>query len=229
MLALRMKSSFCWMRGGSVGPARAHARCVNRALKYACSMRLAALLMFVPGAPLAAQNLHFGAGVNFGSIPRAENPLCASARRLVGPGVSARAGLAFRALRLSATVDHVTNGGVTEAAGCVPRTGISTDSVFAPAGTSATTLGATAWLPMSRILRAGAEAGWVLDHSSWFVGPALGAQYRRFGIEIAGRRFATSFDEVTTDYGPPFRGEVARASRVESSWGLIARVLLVTK
>lgn len=190
-----------------------------------CCTALCALAL---ARPLAAQHLVFGGGVNFGSIPRAENPLCRSARRLVGPGLSARGGVALGALRLDAALDFVTNGGVTEVADCVPRTGISVDSVFAPAGSSATTVSAGAWLPALRMLRVGAEAGWVLDHSSWFIGPALGARYRSFAVEVTARRHAISFDEVTTDFGPPTVREIARRSRTERSWGAVARFLLVT-
>jgi hypothetical protein len=189
---------------------------------------VAALVALVLAAPADAQHIEVAGGVNVGSIPRAENPLCRSARRLTGPGLSVRASVALGSLRLGAGVDHVTNGGVTEVADCVPRTGVSVDSVFAPAGRSATTISASAWLPALRVLRVGAEAGWVLDHSSWFVGPAVGARYRMLALEVAARRHATSFDEVTTDFGPPTVRELSRQSLVESSWGLIARLLLTT-
>ncbi|HEX6065654.1 MAG TPA: hypothetical protein VFZ04_15595 [Longimicrobiales bacterium] len=188
----------------------------------------AALLSFLVMQPLGAQSIEFGGGVNVGSIPRAENPICRSARRLTGPGLSLRGGVGLGALRLSGTLDHVTNGGRTEVADCVARTGVSVDSVFAPAGRSATTLSASAWVPALRVLQIGAEAGWVLEHSSWFVGPAVGARYRMFAFEVAGRRYATSFDEVTTDFGPPTVRELSRESRVETSWGVIARLLLTT-
>jgi hypothetical protein len=79
------------------------------------------------------------------------------------------------------------------------------------------------------MVRVGAEVGWVLDHSAWFVGPALGARYRMFALEVAIRRHATSFDEVTTDFGPPTGREIARRSRTERSWGAVARFLLVTR
>jgi hypothetical protein len=188
----------------------------------------AALLTFLLIQPVAAQDFEIGGGVNVGDIPRAENPLCRSARRLIGPGLSVRGGVALGSLHLSGTLDHITNGGVTEVADCVPRTGVSVDSVFAPAGRSATTLGVTAWVPAWRLFRVGIEAGWVLDHRSWFIGPAAGARYRMLALEVAARRHATSFDEVTTDFGPPTVRELSRESRVESSWGLIARVLLTT-
>jgi hypothetical protein len=190
---------------------------------------MAALSVFLLMQPLVAQNLEFGGGANVGSIPRAENPLCRSARRLTGPGLSLRGGIALGSLHLSGTMDHVTNGGVTEMADCVPRTGVSVDSIFAPADQSATTLGVTAWVPALRVLRIGAEAGWVVDHSSWFIGPAIGARYRMFALEVAARRHATSFDEVTTDFGPPTVRELSRESRVESSWGLITRLLLTIR
>jgi hypothetical protein len=188
-----------------------------------------ALFTFLPMQPLVAQDFEFGGGVNVGGIPRAENPLCRSARRLTGPGLSLRGGVTLGSLHLSGTVDHVTNGGVTEVADCVPRTGVSVDSVFAPAGRSATTLGVTGWVPALRLFRVGIEAGWVLDHSSWFIGPAARARYGMFALEVAARRHATSFDEVTTDFGPPTVRELSRESRVESSWGLIARFLLTTR
>jgi hypothetical protein len=79
------------------------------------------------------------------------------------------------------------------------------------------------------MVRVGAEVGRVLDHESWFVGPALGARYRMFVLEVAVRRHAASFDEVTTYFGPPTVREIARRSRTERSWGGVARFLLVTR
>ena len=187
---------------------------------------IAVAIGIAPARPLAAQQFEFGGGVNFGSVPRAENPLCRSARRLVGPGLSLRGSVAAGPVRLGASVDHVTNGGVTEVADCVPRTGISVDSVFAPAGRSATNVSAMVWFPATRVLRVGAEVGWVVDHDSWFVGPTLGAKYRMFALEVVARRHATSFEEVTTDFDPPVR-EISRRSRTERSWGGIVRLMLL--
>ena len=187
---------------------------------------IAVAISIAAARPLAAQKFEFGGGLNVGSVPRAETPLCRSARRLMGPGLSLRGAVAAGPVRLGASVDHVTNGGVTEVAGCVPRTGISVDSMFAAAGSSATNVSAMASYPVTRVLRVGAEVGWVPDHDSWFTGPMLGAKYRMFVLEVVGRRHMTSFEEVTTDFDPPVR-EISRQSRTERSWGGIVRAMLL--
>jgi hypothetical protein len=77
-------------------------------------------------------------------------------------------------------------------------------------------------------LRLGAETGRVLDHSSWFVGPAVGARYRNFRFEVTVRRHVTTFDEVTREFDPSTVREISRTSRSEHSWGAAVRFLLMT-
>jgi hypothetical protein len=177
---------------------------------------------------VSAQRLVFGGGISAGSLPRALEPLCASARRLGGPGLSGHAALITGRVRLGVTVDHVARVGVRDAAECVPHSGISVDSLFARAGQSATSLAVNAWVPLGGVVRVGAEAGRVLNHSSWFMGPALGAQYGRIHLEVIARRHSTGFDEITRDYGQSSVREISRISRSEGSWGAVARLLITT-
>ena len=185
---------------------------------------LVLLLTFVEELP--AQRPFLEGGVATGNVPRALHPLCASARRLRGVGLSARGGLDGGGFRVGATVDFVGRFGVGEAAGCVPRSGISVDSSFAPAGNSATSLGVSGSVPIFEVLELGAETGWVLGHSSWFIGPTIGARFWRIRTEVAARRHVTRYDEVTRDFGMGSVRELSRASRSERSWGAVARVLV---
>jgi hypothetical protein len=191
------------------------------------TLLVAILLASTNGEALPAQELVLSGGLNVGTIPRALEPLCGSARRLRGIGVAARAGVAASRLQVDATLDYVSRLGVRDVAGCVPRSGMSVDSSFAPAGNSAASLGITGWVPLNRAFRTGVEIGWVLGRSSWFIAPVLGAQMRNVRIEVAARRHVVTFDEITRDYGSGTTREISRRSASERSWGAIARILLL--
>jgi hypothetical protein len=179
--------------------------------------------------PASAQQIVFGGGINGGSVPRAMAPLCDSARRLDGGGLSASAALVAKGMRLNANIDHVAKIGVVSVAGCVPGTGVSVDSSFAPADRSAFTLSAAAWIPVADQLDVGLETGWVIKHSSWFIGPAVGGQHRHVRAEIVGRLHINSFDEITRDFNSSPVREISRRDRSERSWGVVARVMLLTR
>jgi hypothetical protein len=179
--------------------------------------------------PASAQQIVFGGGINGGSVPRAMAPLCDSARRLDGGGLSASAALVAKGMRLNANIDHVAKIGVVSVAGCVPGTGVSVDSSFAPADRSAFTLSAAAWIPVADQLDVGLETGWVIKHSSWFIGPAVGGQHRHVRAEIVGRLHINSFDEITRDFNSSPVREISRRDRSERSWGVAARVMLLTR
>jgi hypothetical protein len=198
-------------------------------LDFRLFLLLIAVLAAGTWKPLAAQHLFAGAGVGAATIPRAKAPLCGSARRLNGAGLTGRAGVAMRSWRAFATVEHVSTLGTRDIADCVPRSGLSVDSVFDDANFSATTIGIGASLPVTGILHVGAEAGTVLDHSSWFAGPSISAQYRSVRLEITARGYATKFEEIMRDYGPPIVFEMSRESRTETSWGGSLRLMLVTR
>jgi hypothetical protein len=185
--------------------------------------------LFVGGAivPASAQQIVLGGGINAGSVPRAMAPLCNGARRLDGGGLSASGALVTKRLRLSANVDHVAVTGMSVAE-CVPRTGISTDSSFARADRSTFTLSAAVWTPVADRFDFGVESGWVINHASWFVGPAVGGQYGRVRAEIIGRLHLTSFDEITRDFNSVPVREISRSDESERSWGIAARVMLLT-
>jgi hypothetical protein len=169
-----------------------------------------------------------GAGLNAGSIPRALSPLCAAPRRLNGAGVSATAALTARRLRVSAAVDYLSNGGTVAVASCVPLPpGISVDSSYADAGTSAVSFSGAAWLRVVRPFDAGVEAGWVHDHESWFIGPALGAQLSRVRVEASARLHSISFQEVTRDYDGVTVREVSRTDETERAWGFTVRAVFL--
>lgn len=85
------------------------------------------------------------------------------------------------------------------------------------------------WLPVGSPLRVRAEISSVIAHSSWFVAPAVGATYRAVGVEIAARRHAIEFDEITRDYASGATRELSRVTRTEHPWGMIARVMLLTR
>lgn len=179
--------------------------------------------------PASAQQIAFGGGINGGSVPRAMAPLCDGARRLDGGGLSASAALVARRMRLNANLDHVSKIGGVSVAGCVPGTGIAVDSSFAPADRYAFTLSVAAWIPVASQLDLGLETGWVIKHSSWFIGPAIGGQHRHARAEIIGRLHISSFDEVTRDFNSSPVREISRTEQSEPSWGVAARILLVTR
>lgn len=187
------------------------------------------LLLFTSANLLRAQSLVLGAGLNVGTIPRALEPLCASARRLRGVGATARAGVGIGQLQIAATLDYVNRLGARDAADCVAPVGIRTDSSFADAGNSAASLGVTAWIALVQGIGAGAEVGSVIGHSSWFVGPAVGAQVGHVRVEVAAHWHAVSFDAITRDYGSGTTHEISRKSESQRSWGGVARVLLVRR
>lgn len=138
--------------------------------------------------------------------------------------------MVMRAFQVDASLEYVTRAGRYDVAGCVPRPpGVFVDSTFATAGNSATSVGVTAWIPTRTAVVAGIETGWVVGHSSWFVGPVVGVRYRHVRLELQGRRHATSFDEVTREYGQSSARELSRARSSEGSWGGVARVMLFTK
>jgi hypothetical protein len=193
------------------------------------TLLLAILLVSTGGKALPAQALVLGGGLNAGTIPRALEPLCGSARRLRGIGVAARAGVAASRFQVDATLDYVSRVGVRDIAGCVPRSGMSVDSSFAPAGNSAETLGVTGSIPLNRALRTGVEIGWVHGRSSWFVGPVLAAQIRNIRIEVAARRHVVTYDEITREYGSGTTREISRRSLSERSWGAMGRMLLLVR
>jgi hypothetical protein len=188
---------------------------------------LAILLISSNVETLPAQGLLLGGGLNAGTIPRALEPLCGSVRRLRGVGATARAGIAGKHLAADATLDFVARVGVRDVAGCVARSGMHVDSSFAPAGNSASSLGVTGWVLLNPALRAGGEIGWVLGRSSWFIGPVVGAQTGNMRLEVAARRHIVTFDEVTRQYGSGTTHEISRRSASESSWGAVARLLLL--
>jgi len=191
------------------------------------TLLFAFLLISANRETLSAQNVVLGGGLSVGTIPRALEPLCGSARRLRGVGVSARAGVAASRFQVDATLDYIGRVGVRDVAECVPRSGTSVDSSFASAGNSAASLGITGWVPINRAIRTGVEIGVVLCHSSWFIAPVLGVQTGRVRVEVAARRHVVSFDEITRDYGSGTTREISRRSASEGSWGGMARILLL--
>jgi hypothetical protein len=187
---------------------------------------LAAVLLFAAAHPVPAQQIVAGAGLNGGRVPRALAPLCGAARNLNGVGLTGQIGLVTNSIRVIGNVDYLARIGIHDAASCIPRFGVSVDSVFDPADESATTFSADVWIPVGNGLELGAGTGIVHNHSSWFIGPLFGGQYRRWRLEGIARRHKTSFDEVTNDYGSGTTREISRNSRSESSWAFVARVLL---
>ena len=187
------------------------------------------VLLFAAPASGQAQRIVLGAGVNAGSIPRALPPLCASARRLNGGGVSATGVTSVQRIRLAATIDYLSNGGTISVASCVPLPpGVSVDSTYADAGTSAVAISGGAWLRVASPVDLGVEAGWVHDRQSWFIAPALAAQYGRFRLEAVARMHTISFEEVTRDYDGTTVREVSRTEESEQAWGFTARLLILT-
>jgi hypothetical protein len=194
-----------------------------------CKVRfLTILLVFIATPALRGQHVIVGGGLGLGTVPRALAPLCSSAQRLDGAGVSARAGAIIGALHASINFDWITTASVAVAE-CIAQTGVQVDSLFDDAGNSAATLSGSVSLPIGSVLQAGAEAGRVLQHSSWFVGPVIGARFGRFRLEAVARYHSISFEEITTDFGPPTVTELSRESRTENSWGGAVRVLFVSR
>lgn len=192
---------------------------------------LCAALMMIVASPAAAraQTPFAGAGIGVSSIPRSREPLCGPARRLTAPSASAIVGIRMALVRVAAVVE-ATRTPVHEVASCVPLPpGISVDSSFASAGTSAW----TAALEVSKLLAppisATLGAGIVPNHQSWFVSGGFGAQYRKLRLETAARWHQTTFDEVTRDVTEQSVREVSRAQKIENSWGGTIRLLFVTR
>src|SRR5687767_13620668 len=126
--------------------------------RYATIVSLVVVLSAPVGA--SAQRVFFGAGIGAASVPRSLEPLCGSARRLNGASFSAQAGFLARRLRVATSLDHTVRG-YSDVAGCVPRIGISVDSIFGPHNTAATTVAGDVWFLATRQLSVGAGAGWV--------------------------------------------------------------------
>lgn len=186
------------------------------------------VLLFGTPARAIAQGILFGAGVGVGSVPRSLSPLCGSARRLNGPTVSAQAGLFVKRLRVSTGVDYTARG-YTEVASCVPRAGISVDSIFAPARSSVMTVAGEVSFPATRQLSVSVGAGLVPSHRSWFISGGAGSQYRNIRAEIAARWHRISYDELTREFTGQGVRQISRSSHTEDSWGGIVRLLLVTR
>ena len=188
---------------------------------------LSLLILLIP-VPLSAQAFVLGGGLNGGSIPRAMAPLCNGARRLNGGGPAVRAGFLTDRVRVHATADWIQNVTGMSVAECLPGTGVSTDSAYAEADQSAVTVSAAAWTSVAG-LDFGVETGWVPNHSAWFAGPGIGAQRGRLRGELIGRVHVISFEEVRRDYRTSPVREISRREQSELSWGLAARILVVTR
>ena len=190
---------------------------------------LLALLLAGATAPLTAQQLTFGAGVNAGTIPRALPPLCDAARRLSGGGVSATANASMSRVRINATVDYLSNGGTVSVAGCIPLPpGISVDSSYGDTGTSAVAFTGGAWLRIAAPLDAGVEAGWVHDRQSWFIAPAIATHFWILRVEALARLHTISFEEITRESTSTTVREISRQDKSEHAWGFTARALVLT-
>ncbi len=175
-----------------------------------------------------AQRAFFGAGFGAASVPRSLAPLCGSARRLTGGTFSAQTRFHAKRLRVSTGLDFTARG-YTDAASCVPRVGISVDSIFGPSNTAALTASGDVSFLATRQLSVGVGAGWVPGRDSWFTSGGVGLQYRKIRAEIAARRHRISFDEVTREFTNPGVREISRSSRTEESWGWLVRSLLVSR
>ena len=193
---------------------------------YAMIASFVALLSTPDGAN--AQRVFFGTGVGAATVPRSLEPLCRSARRLNGAAFSAQAGFDANRLRLSTSLD-LTVRGYRDVAGCVPRVGISVDSIFGPSNTAALTAAGDVWFLATRQLSAGVGAGWVPGRDSWFMSGGVGVQYWKIRMEIVARRHRVSFDEITREFTNPGVREISRSSHTEESWGGIGRLLFVTR
>ncbi len=195
-------------------------------ITYASMTTLAVLF----GAPTSAnaQRAFFGAGVGVASVPRSLTPLCGAARRLNGASLSAQAGFYAKRLRVSAVLEGTARG-YADAAECVPRAGISVDSMYAPGSSAAVTAGAEMWYPATSHLGLSVGTGWVLDHRAWYLSGGVGWQYRKLRVEMVARRHRISFDEVRRDFGSGTTREISRSSQTEAAWGGLIRVVLVTR
>lgn len=191
---------------------------------------LGILVPLIFGTPFCAnaQQTFFGAGVGAASVPRSLAPLCGSARRLTGGSFSAQAGFGAKRLRVVAGLDFTARG-YSDAASCIPRDGITVDSIFGPSNTAALTASGDVWFLATRLLSAGVGAGWVSGRDSWFTSGGVGGQYRKVRAEILGRRHHASFDEVTREFTNPGVREISRSAQTEESWGWLVRLLFVTR
>lgn len=185
------------------------------------------LLLCSPGWA-DAQGLFFGAGVGATTIPRSLYALCRSERRMSGPSVSAQAGFRTGRLRFAAGLD-ATARGYEDAADCVPRTGTSTDTSFAPGSSGVVTASGDAWFHVAKHLGVSAGAGWVPNHGAWFLSTGVGAQFRKIRLEMVARRHRASFDAITREFGSGTTREIGRSSHTEGSWGGLVRLMLVTR
>jgi hypothetical protein len=195
-----------------------------------CRYALTATLVVLFASPVCAnaQRVFFGAGVGAASVPRSLAPLCGSARRLNGAAFSAQAGFLAKQLRVSADLDFTARG-YSDVASCIPKVGISVDSIFGPANTAAIAAAGDVWFLATRQLSVSVGAGWVPDRDSWFTSGGIGLQYRKIRAEITARRHRISFDEVTRDFTNPGVREISRSSHTEHSWGGLVRLLMVTR
>jgi hypothetical protein len=175
-----------------------------------------------------AQRAFFAAGVGAASVPRSLAPLCGSARRLTGGSFSAQAGFLAKRLRVSTGLDFTARG-YSDAASCIPRAGISVDSIFGPANTASITAGGDAWFLATRELSVSVGAGWVPGRDSWFTSGGVGGQYRKIRAEILARRHRVSFDELTREFTNPGVREISRTSHTEHPSGWLVRLLFVTR
>jgi hypothetical protein len=176
----------------------------------------------------SAQRVFVGGGVGAARVPRAQNPLCRSARTLHGANLVAQAGVEVQRLRFTGSYDFVYSGS-TSVADCVPRTGIATDSLFADAGHQVSSLAAEAWYAAHPLIGLGAGIGFLPNHESWFLSAGLGTQFRFIRAEAFARRYHASFQEITRDYNQQPVVELSRESHTEASWGWTIRLLLVTR
>src|SRR5688572_21992853 len=194
--------------------------------RYAMIASLVVLISTPEGAN--AQRVFFGAGAGAASVPRSLEPLCGSARRLSGAAFSAQAGFDTNRLRVATSLD-LTVRGYSDTAGCVPRAGISVDSLFGPSNTAALTAAGDLWFLATRQLSVGGGGGWIPGRDSWFASGGVGVQYRKIRMEIMARRHRVSFDEITREFTNPGVSEISRSSHTEESWGGIVRLLFVTR
>jgi hypothetical protein len=187
------------------------------------------VMLVVPPGSVSAQTPFVGAGIGVSSIPRSRAPLCGAARRLTGPSASGVVGIRTANVRIAAVLE-ATQTPVHEVASCVPLPpGLSVDSSFAEANTSAWTAGLEVSKLLAPPVHATLGAGIVPNHKSWFVSGGIGAQYRRLRLETAARWHQTSFDEVTRDVTEQGAREVDRVQKAEMSWGGSIRLVFVTR
>jgi hypothetical protein len=75
----------------------------------------------------------------------------------------------------------------------------------------------------------GLETGSVLEHSSGSSVLRLAVNAGIVRAEIVGRLHITSFDEITRDFNSSPVREISRTVESERSWGVVARILIVTR